>query len=86
MTLAFLKSPKDNPEDWKKPKDFLIARIAVEILFLIALGFNPRQLKKDCSEKPENGLKNAESCAPKPSQYISNNVGTSTAKAYFCIL
>ena len=29
----------------------------MKILFLIALGLNPRQLKKDCNVKQEKGLK-----------------------------
>jgi hypothetical protein len=35
---------------------FLLALIEMEILFSIASGLNPRQLKKDWNEKQEQGL------------------------------
>jgi hypothetical protein len=43
----------------------------MEILFLIALGLNPRQLKKDCNGKQENGPE--VSGQKKPEPFAPNN-------------
>jgi Na+-transporting NADH:ubiquinone oxidoreductase subunit NqrC len=49
---------------------YRLALIAVEILFSIALGLNPRQLKKDCNGKQENGLQKCP--IPKLREFASN--------------